>query len=186
MYASRAQHHRIATTARCTRCDGSLPSPLHLAIKRNGFQMMFPPAATWTRAVGLPMLIVKYCCRRRQSSNHARSLGAPLWPIGAGLGAGNKTTSDFDILLGGRGSSTVVVSLGVTALTWRIVMTRCCYDTSTDLTPEQRVYIPPHLLHRSSHDIVCQSYTVPCTSSARTVTVCRVITYTPSRALFPP
>jgi hypothetical protein len=53
MYASRAQHHRVATTARCTRCDGSLPSPLHLAIKRNGFQMMFPPAATWTRAVGL-------------------------------------------------------------------------------------------------------------------------------------
>ena len=38
---------------RCTRYDGSLPSPLHLAIKRNGFQMMFPPAATWTRAVGL-------------------------------------------------------------------------------------------------------------------------------------
>ena len=29
----------------------------------------------------------------------------------------------------------------VTALTWRIVMTRCCYDTSTDLTPERRVYI---------------------------------------------
>src|SRR5436853_754897 len=53
MYASRAQHHRVATTARCARCDGSLPSPLHLAIKRNGFQMMFPPAATWTRAVGL-------------------------------------------------------------------------------------------------------------------------------------
>jgi len=38
---------------RCARCDGSLPSPLHLAIKRNEFQMMFPPAATWTRAVGL-------------------------------------------------------------------------------------------------------------------------------------
>ena len=53
MYASRAQHHRVVTTARCTRCDGSLPLPLHLAIKRNGFQMMFPPAATWTRAVGL-------------------------------------------------------------------------------------------------------------------------------------
>ena len=32
----------------------------------------------------------------------------------------------------------------VTALTWRIVMTRCCYDTSTDLTPERHVYIPPH------------------------------------------
>src|SRR5580692_3697511 len=57
MYASRAQHHRVATTARCTRCDGSLPSPLHLAIKRNGFQMMFPPAATWTRAVGLRGLL---------------------------------------------------------------------------------------------------------------------------------
>ena len=40
-------------------------------------------------------------------------------------------------------------------------------------------------VHRSSHDIVCQSYTVPCTSSARTVTVCRVISYAPSRALFP-
>ena len=64
-------------------------------------------------------------------------------------------------------------------------MTRCCYDTSTDLTPERRVYIPPHLLHRSSHDIVCQWYTVPCTSSARTVTVCRVITYAPGRASFP-
>ena len=51
--ASQAQHHRVATTARCTRCDGSLLSPLHLAIKRNGFQMMFLPAATWTRAVGL-------------------------------------------------------------------------------------------------------------------------------------
>ena len=50
------------------------------------------------------MLIVKYCCGRRQSSDHARSLGAPLWPIGAGLGAGNKTTSSFGILLGGRGS----------------------------------------------------------------------------------
>jgi hypothetical protein len=37
---------RVATTARCARCDGSLLSPLHLAIKRNGFQMMFPPAAT--------------------------------------------------------------------------------------------------------------------------------------------
>ena len=51
--ASRAKHHRTATTARCTRCDGSLPSPLHLAIIRNDFPMMFPPAATWTRAVGL-------------------------------------------------------------------------------------------------------------------------------------
>ncbi|OCK92314.1 uncharacterized protein K441DRAFT_662915, partial [Cenococcum geophilum 1.58] len=49
--------HRPNTTEpqrqRCTRCDGSLPSPLHLAIKRNDFLMMFPPAATWTRAVGL-------------------------------------------------------------------------------------------------------------------------------------
>ena len=26
-------------------------------------------------------------------------------------------------------------------------------------------------VHRSLHDIVCQSYTVPCTSSARTVTL---------------
>src|SRR5580658_3627711 len=57
MYASRAQHHRAATTARCTRCDGSLPLPLHLAIKRNEFQMMFPPTATWTRAVGLRGLV---------------------------------------------------------------------------------------------------------------------------------
>ena len=36
-YASRAQHHRTAATARRTRCDGSLPSPLHLAIKRKLF-----------------------------------------------------------------------------------------------------------------------------------------------------
>src|SRR6266576_6692158 len=53
VYASLAQHHRTATTARCTRCNGSLLSPLHLAIIRNEFLMMFPPAATWTRAVGL-------------------------------------------------------------------------------------------------------------------------------------
>ena len=51
------------------------------------------------------------------------------------------------------------------------------------------IYRPPHLLHRSTHDIVCLLYTV--TSylipwpSARTVTVCRVITYAPGRALFP-
>jgi len=32
-YASQAQHYRTATTARCTRCDGSLPSPLHLATR---------------------------------------------------------------------------------------------------------------------------------------------------------
>src|SRR5436305_14799239 len=51
--ASQAQHHRTATPARCTRCGGSLPSPLHLAIMGNCFPMMFPPAATWTRAVGL-------------------------------------------------------------------------------------------------------------------------------------
>ena len=57
MYASQAQHHRVATPARCTRCDGSPPSPLHLAIIRNEFLMMFPPAATWTRAVGLRGLI---------------------------------------------------------------------------------------------------------------------------------
>ena len=52
-YASQAQHHRAATTARCTRCDGSLPSPLHLAIIGNDFLMMFLPAATWTRVVEL-------------------------------------------------------------------------------------------------------------------------------------
>ena len=45
--------------SRCTRCDGSLPSPLHLAIKRISILMMFPPAATWTRAVGLRGLKVK-------------------------------------------------------------------------------------------------------------------------------
>ena len=33
-----------------------------------------------------------------------RGFGAPLWPIRARLGAGNKTTHDFDFLLGGRGS----------------------------------------------------------------------------------
>ena len=49
-YASQVQHHRVATPA---RCDGSLPSPLHSAIIRNDFPMMFPPAVTWTRAVGL-------------------------------------------------------------------------------------------------------------------------------------
>ena len=47
------------------------------------------------------------------------------------------------------------------------------------------IYRPPHLLYSSSHDIVCQLYIVPCTSSACTVTVCRVITYAPSRASFP-
>ena len=36
------------------------------------------------------------------------------------------------------------ITTTVTALTWRIVMTWCCYDTSTDLTPERHVYIPPH------------------------------------------
>ena len=50
---SQAQHHRVATPARCARCDGSPPLPLHLAIIRNDFPMMFPPVATWTRAVGL-------------------------------------------------------------------------------------------------------------------------------------
>jgi hypothetical protein len=33
----------------------------------------------------------------------------------------------------------------------RVVMTRCCYDTSTDLTPERRVYIPPHLPYIVPH-----------------------------------
>ena len=50
---SQAQHHRTATTARCTRCVGSLPLPLHLAIIRNDFPMMFPPVVTWTCIVGL-------------------------------------------------------------------------------------------------------------------------------------
>jgi len=53
LYASRAQHHRTAMTARCTRCNGSLPSPLHLAIMKNGFLIMFPPVATWTCIVRL-------------------------------------------------------------------------------------------------------------------------------------
>jgi len=39
------------------RCDGSLLSPLHLAIMGNNFLMMFPPVATWTRAVGLRGLL---------------------------------------------------------------------------------------------------------------------------------
>jgi hypothetical protein len=34
LHASRARHHRVERQ-RYTRCDGSLPSPLHLAIKRN-------------------------------------------------------------------------------------------------------------------------------------------------------
>ena len=55
----------------------------------------------------------------------------------------------------------------------------------TDLTPERRIYTTSPPVHRSSHDIVCQWYTVPCTSSARTVTVCRVILYAPGRASFP-
>jgi len=45
-YVSQAQHHGAATTARCMRCSGSLPSPLHLAIIRNNFLIMFPPMAT--------------------------------------------------------------------------------------------------------------------------------------------
>ena len=56
-----------------------------------------------------------------------------------------------------------------------------CYDlacaytsvricTSTDLAPEHMYIYLPHPVHKSSHNIVCQSYTVPCTSSARTVT----------------
>ena len=50
---SRAQHYRVATLAHYIRYNGSLPSPLHLAIIRNEFLMIFLPAATWTRAVGL-------------------------------------------------------------------------------------------------------------------------------------
>ena len=53
LYVSRAQHHRAATTARCICCDSFLPLPLHLAIIKNDFLMMFPPAVTWTCAVGL-------------------------------------------------------------------------------------------------------------------------------------
>ena len=53
LYVLQAQHHRAATTTHCMHCGGSLPLPLHLAIIRNDFLMMFPPAATWTRAVGL-------------------------------------------------------------------------------------------------------------------------------------
>ena len=69
----------------------------------------------------------------------------------------------------------------ITALTSRVVITRHYYDTSTDLAPKQRVYIPPHLLHRSSHDIICLLYTVtlylvPCTSLARTVIYTKLCT----------
>jgi hypothetical protein len=47
----------------------------------------------------------------------------------------------------------------------RVVMTRCCYDTSTDLTPERRVYIPPHLPYIVPHTISfvnTTQYLVPC------------------------
>ena len=58
LYAMLRTHRELNTTESqrqraAARCDGSLLSPLHLAIKRNGFLIMFPPAATWTRAVGL-------------------------------------------------------------------------------------------------------------------------------------
>ena len=53
LYMLRAQHHGAVTTTRCMCCGSSLPLPLHLAIIRNDFLMMFPPAAMWTRAVGL-------------------------------------------------------------------------------------------------------------------------------------
>ena len=53
LYTRRGLNTIESNEARYTRYNGSLPSPLHLAIKRNGFQMMFPPAATWTCAVGL-------------------------------------------------------------------------------------------------------------------------------------
>ena len=69
----------------------------------------------------------------------------------------------------------------VTALTWRVVMACVRVCMSTDLTPERRVYIPPHLLHRSSHDIVCQWYTVTSYivpwQSARTVTNLLYLTF---------
>ena len=71
-----------------------------------------------------------------------------------------------------------------TARTW------CCYDTSTDLTPEWHIYIPPHLPYIDPYTTsfvyyTVTSYLVPW-PSARTVTVCRVILYAPGRALFPP
>ena len=51
-YTSQAQCHGAATTAHCMYCSGSLLLPLHLAIIRSDFLMMFPPVATWMRAVG--------------------------------------------------------------------------------------------------------------------------------------
>ena len=50
----------LNTTARCMHCDGSLLSPLHLAIIGNEFLMMFLPAAMWTRTVGLRGLSFNY------------------------------------------------------------------------------------------------------------------------------
>ena len=53
LYTLQAQHYKAATTARCARCNGSLPLPLHLAIIKNDHLMMFPPVVTWMCAVGL-------------------------------------------------------------------------------------------------------------------------------------
>jgi hypothetical protein len=42
----------------------------------------------------------------------------------------------------------------VTALASCVIVARltcCCHDTSTDLTPERRVYIPPHLPYIVPH-----------------------------------
>ena len=51
------------------------------------------------------------------------------------------------ILLPLLGSQELALEGGctITALASRVVMTWCCHDTSTDLTPERRVYInrPP-------------------------------------------
>ena len=47
----------------------------------------------------------------------------------------------------------------VTALAWRIVMTQCCYDTSTDLTPERRVYIDRLTSYIDPHTTSFVNYT---------------------------
>ena len=45
LYMSQVQYYKAATTVRCKHCNSSLPSPLHLAIIRNDFLIMFPPVA---------------------------------------------------------------------------------------------------------------------------------------------
>ena len=68
--------------------------------------------------------------------------------------------------------------LPVTALTWRVVMATRMHRTDLVLLWHEHgldpwatcIYTTSPPVYSSSHDIVCQWYTVPCTSSARTVT----------------